>query len=204
MRPGLLPIIITQRTSTSPKPHNNIITDRHDTNTLFTLITDQGDPHTVPSMANSNALVPNKPTHEATPNLPHAYILGITIFINDTRIAYRPRLWPTATAADLAAEARLVTADAMADAGCRTMSGGDLLLEGAAAEVHVFVRLEGARGVYLRTMEEVEGDENLWEEILDCEFPWRHGTVPRGEEARGEDSGIQGGGEAKLVASKSV
>lgn len=53
-----------------------------------------------------------------------------------------------------------------------------------ADSTHVLVRLLGPPGVYLRTLEDLENDPGLWEEILNYEFPQRHEEMARGIQPR--------------------
>lgn len=155
----------------------------------------------VPSMAESEFLTQGTMA-EAAPELPQTCLLGITIFIHEKRIAYRPNLWPAIRATDLATEAYLVIMDAFPGAEYTAIDLSGFMQQ--ATDAHVFVRLEGPPGMYIRTLEEVEGDAKLWEEVLNYEFPRRHVIMKHWEASRGKKRRFEEDEETELPASKRV
>lgn len=103
-------------------------------------------------------------------------LVGVTIFIEDTRHRYRPTLWPTMKITDLEIDIYNLIKSVFREA---TYSATDLkgLLE-EATDALVLVRLQGPPGFYIRTLADVEEDADLWEEVLDSEFPLRHMAQP--------------------------
>ncbi|KAJ9143561.1 hypothetical protein NKR19_g6826 [Coniochaeta hoffmannii] len=132
-------------------------------------------------MADSTSPTRTPQQKDAPPEPPQNFLQGITIYIDEKRIAYRPNLRPDMTVTDLADEAYRVILHALPEYTWYPASNLKDLLRQVTGS-HVFVRLENPARVYIRTLAEVEADVDLWDEILDYEFPRRTAAAERWEE----------------------
>lgn len=145
---------------------------------------------------------PASTSMEAVPKIPKTRLIGLTIFIDEKRIAYRPFLSPGLKAKDLAIEIFWMLKHIRRDGNYQAKDLKELMRE--AKDASVLVRLEGPPGFYIRTLSDVEDDAALWEEILNYEFPGRHQVTAKRTEAGSTKRSREEGREIEMPSSKRV
>ncbi|KAB5585319.1 hypothetical protein GE09DRAFT_1276878 [Coniochaeta sp. 2T2.1] len=109
---------------------------------------------------------------DGPPDLGPISLFGITLYFEDKRIFFRPKLRPSMPATDLSQQAFILLMQ-VSEAEYPATDLQDLL--SFLPDSHAFVSLmikEGGR-LFFRTVEEFESDADLWDEVLDAEFPDR-------------------------------
>lgn len=155
----------------------------------------------LPSMAESDPATPTTPDTNMSERS-QTCLVGITIFIEDKRLRYRPTLWPTMKTTDLEIDIYMLIKYVFREANYSATDLKGLLKD--ATDALVLVRLQGPRGFYIRTLTDVEEDADLWEEVLDYEFPLRHEVEPLVVTTKSRKRGREEDVESETPSSKRV
>jgi hypothetical protein len=137
----------------------------------------------VPTMLDSVSLTA-EPHGRAFTGLPKTYIMSVVVFFFGRRMEYRPKLWPAMKATDLRIGVCKVILDAFPGLKDTVVDFDDAFRQDP--DLDVLLHLQNPETWFLRTLADVETDSDLWERILNFEFPHRHISLKQWEGARGK------------------